>query len=138
MSRDEDVQVVVPDSHGAVEPMVTITTCASRVEAHLAHGALVADGLRPVVLTDDAGGVHPQLGLAVHGAVRIAVPAHEVDRARDLLGELASGAYALPSSGEHERIAAPPHGPLAGVVTLALLGLLLAYRAVTMVWPGLG
>ena len=130
--------MAVPDPHGAVEPMVTVTTCASRVEAHLALGALVAEGLRPVVLTVDAGGVHPQLGLAVHGAVRIAVPAHEVDRARDLLGELAAGAHALPSTGEHERIAAPPHGPLVGIVTLALLGILLAYRVVTMVWPGLG
>lgn len=121
-----------------VERMVPVASCASRVEAALAHGALVADGLRAVVLTDDAGGVHPQLGLAVDGAVRVAVPVAEVDRARDLLAELDAGVHALPSTGEHERIAAPAHGPLAGIVTLALLGLLLAYRAVTMVWPGLG
>lgn len=126
------------DRDDAIERMVPVASCATRVEAALAHGALVAEGLRAVVLTDDAGGVHPQMGLAVEGAVRVAVPVHEVDRARDLLAELAAGLHALPSTGEHERIPARTHGRAAGLVTLALLGLLLAYRAVTMVWPGLG
>lgn len=130
--------MAVPDPHGAVEPMVPVASCSTRVEAALAHGALVAGGMRPVVLTDDAGGVHPQLGRAIEGAVRVAVPAHEVDRARDLLSELEAGVHALPSAGEHERIPTPAHGPALGVAVLALLALLLVYRAVTMVWPGLG
>jgi hypothetical protein len=124
--------------HDATEPVVTVRCCRTRVEAQLARGALEAHGLRAVVLTDDAGGVHPQLGMLLDGAIRIAVPVGEADTATALLAELDAGVHALPATGEHERIDAPRHGAGAALVALGLLGLLLAYRAVTMVWPGLG
>lgn len=122
----------------AVEHLVTVATCTSRIDAQLKRGALEAAGLRAVVLTDDAGGAHPQLALLSHGAIRIAVPAHEADAAHDLLVELEAGLHALPSTGEHERLDPPVR--VAGPVVLAggLLLALLAYRAATMVWPGLG
>ena len=120
----------------AIERMVFLATCAGRADAELKAGALRSHGVRAVVATDDAGGQHPQLG-TTYGAVRLLVPHHEVDRARDLLDELESGHHALPSQGEHERIAAPrPRWP--GWVVLALLVTFLAYRAVTLVVPGMG
>lgn len=126
------------DPHRAVERMVTVVSCRSRVQAQLTRGALEAHGLRAVVLTDDAGGTHPQLGLLLEGAIGVAVPDHEVDTARTVLGELDAGLHALPATGEHERIDGPRHGAGVGLVALALLGLLLAYRAATLAWPGLG
>ncbi len=122
----------------AMEPMATVVACRTRVQAQLVRGALEAHGVRARVVTDDAGGIHPQLGLAVDGAVRVVVPAHELDTARGLLAELDAGVHALPSTGEHERIVSPRHGAGAAVVALVLLGVLLAYRAAELVWPGLG
>ena len=122
----------------AVERMVTVVTCSSRVHAQLVRGALEAHGLRARVLTDDAGGVHPQLALLADGAIRVVVPDHQLDAARDLVGELDAGLHALPATGDHERIDAPRHGHGVALVALALLGVLLAYRAMATVWPGLG
>lgn len=122
----------------AVERLVTVTTCPTRVTAQLTRGALEAHGLRAVVLTDDAGGIHPQLGALLAGAVRVAVPDHQADTARTVLAELDAGLHALPATGEHERIPAPT--PRAGPawIAVALLAVLLAYRAASLVWPGLG
>lgn len=122
----------------AREPLATVVTCRTRVQGELVRGALEAHGVRAVVLTDDAGGVHPQLGLLLDGAIRVVVPVHELDMARALLGELDAGVHALPATGDHERIDPPRHGAGAGLVALALLGVLLAYRAAELVWPGLG
>lgn len=122
----------------AMERMATVVTCASRVQAQLVRGALEAHGLRALVLTDDAGGIHPQLALLCDGAIRVVVPEHELDTARDLVGELDAGVHALPATGDHERIDPPRHGNGVALVALALLGVLLAYRAAVTVWPGLG
>lgn len=123
--------------HGR-ERLVAVASCTSRIEAELKRGALASEGMRAVVLTDDAGGVHPQLALLSRGAVRVAVPDHEVDRARAVLADLDAGRHALPSTGDHERIDAPRHGTSLVWLAGGLLGLLLAYRAVTLAWPGLG
>ena len=122
----------------AVERMATVVACRSRIQAQLVRGALEAHGLRAVVLTDDAGGVHPQLAMLHDGAIRVVVPDHELEAARDLLGELDAGVHALPATGDHERIDPPRHGSGLALVALALLGVLLVYRAVELVWPGLG
>lgn len=122
----------------AVERMVTVRCCHSRVQAQLTRGALEAHGVRAVVLTDDAGGVHPQLAMLLEGAVRVAVPDHQAGPARDLLDELDAGLHALPATGDHERIDRTGPGGGAMRVALGLLGVLLAYRAASLVWPGLG
>lgn len=123
---------------GAVERLLVVATATSRIEAELKRGALESEGLHAIVLADDAGGAHPQLALLHHGAIRVAVPDHEADRARDALEELDDGVHALSGSGDHERIDPPRHGPGLVTVALVLLGVLLAYRAVSQVWPGLG
>lgn len=123
---------------GAVERLQVVATATSRVEAELKRGALESEGLHAVVLADDAGGAHPQLALLHHGAIRVAVPDHEAEHARDALAELDGGVHALPDAGDHERIDPPRHGPGLVAVALVLLGILLVYRAVTQVWPGLG
>lgn len=125
-------------SSPALQAQATVATCTTRVQAQLVRGALEAHGLQARVRTDDAGGVHPQLGLMLNGAIRVVVPVEELDAARDLLAELDAGVHALPSTGEHERIVPPRHGSATALVALALLGVLLVYRAVEVVWPGLG
>lgn len=121
-----------------VERMVVVASCLSRVEAHLERGALEAHGLRATVVTDDAGGVHPQLAMLADGAIRVVVPDHEADTARALLLDLAAGVHALPSTGDHERIDAPRRGAGTALFALALLAAMLAYRAATLVLPGMG
>jgi hypothetical protein len=77
------------------ERLVAVASCAGRLEAELKRAALESDGLRAVVLTDDAGGMHPELAALTCGAARVAVPDHEADRARELLAELDAGVHAL-------------------------------------------
>lgn len=122
----------------SVERMVVVASCSSRVEAQLKRGALEADGIRAVMVTDDAGGVHPQLALLAFGAIRVVVPDHQVDTARSLLVDLDAGIHALPSTGDHERIAAPRRGARTALFSLALLAAMLAYRTATLVVPGMG
>lgn len=122
----------------SVERMVVVTSCSSRVEAQLKRGALEAHGVRATVVTDDAGGVHPQLAMLADGAIRVVVPDHEADTARALLLDLDAGLHALPSTGDHERIDAPRRGTATALFSLALLAAMLAYRAATLVLPGMG
>lgn len=121
-----------------VERLVTVASCTSRIEAQLKRTALEAHGVRAVVLTDDAGGIHPQLAMLACSAVRLAVPDHEADTARDLLAELDAGLHALPSTGEHERIDAPHASTGLAWAAGILLGVLVVYRVVTLVIPGMG
>lgn len=122
----------------SVERMVVVTSCASRVEAQLKRGALEAHGVQATVVTDDAGGIHPQLAMLADGAIRVVVPDHEADRARALLVDLDAGLHALPSTGDHERIDTPRRGAATALFSAALLAAMLAYRAATVVLPGMG
>lgn len=121
-----------------VERMVVVAACSSRIDAQLKRGALEVDGIRALMVTDDAGGVHPQLALSSDGGIRVVVPDHQADTARSLLVDLDAGVHALPSTGEHERIPGPRRGAGTAVLTLGLLLTLLGYRAVTLVIPGMG
>lgn len=122
----------------SVERMVVVASCLSRIEAQLKRGALEAHGVRAIVVTDDAGGIHPQLALLADGAIRVVVPDHEADVARALLFDLDAGVHALPSTGDHERIDVPRRGAGTALAAVALLAAMLAYRAVTLVVPGMG
>jgi len=62
--------------------LVPVAVVASRTEADLIVGLLRNNGLRAVVLADDAGGLEPQL--QVYG-VRVLVPAGQEATARQLL-----------------------------------------------------
>lgn len=122
----------------SVERMIVVASCFSRVEAQLKRGALEAHGVRARVVTDDAGGVHPQLAMLADGAIRVVVPDHEADTARALLLDLEAGVHALPSTGDHERIDMPRRGAGTALFAAALLAAMLAYRAATAVLPGMG
>jgi hypothetical protein len=121
------------------ERLVAVVSCASRVDAELQRGALEASGYHAVVLTDDAGGTHPELTALTCGAVRIAVPEHEADHARDLLDELHRGEHALVDHGQHEAIVqpAPPRHPMA-TLALVLVVTILAGRLGWSLWQSLG
>ncbi len=114
-----------------IERMVTVASCASRVDAEMRRGALESAGYRAIVLTDDAGGVHPELTALTCGAVRIQVPDHQADGARDLLEELAAGVHALDEPGAHEHIHAPPPSR-GGLWAVALL--LVTFAAGRLAW----
>lgn len=109
------------DQRPRMERMVTIASCASRVEAEMQRGALQSAGYRAVVLTDDAGGTHPELTAMTCGAVRIQVPDHEADGARELLAELVSGVHALDEPGSHERLDEPVATSRRGLWAVAVL-----------------
>jgi hypothetical protein len=61
---------------------VPVAVAASRIEAELIVGLLRSNGLRAVVLADDAGGLQPPLQLE---GVRVLVPPSEEASARRLL-----------------------------------------------------
>jgi hypothetical protein len=71
------------------EPIVTVRTFATELEAQLAKGILAASGIPAVVMHDDAGGMLPSLTF-VRG-VRLAVRREHARRALALLDETGGG-----------------------------------------------
>jgi Putative prokaryotic signal transducing protein len=71
------------------EPIVTVRTFASELEAQLAKAILAASGIPAVVMHDDAGGMLPSLTF-VRG-VRLAVRREHARRALALLDETSGG-----------------------------------------------
>ena len=65
---------------------VVIRTFKNRLEAELAKGYLEAEGLDVSIITDDAGGMYPQLALTT-GGVRLLVDDSEMLKAEALLKE---------------------------------------------------
>jgi hypothetical protein len=111
--------------------MVAVASCGSRVEAELKRAALESDGLRAVVATDDAGGLHPQLAASTCAGARLMVPTGDADRARRLLAELDAGTHAL-DDGDHDRFDATTTSAawwIAGVVVAFA-----ALRLFTVLW----
>lgn len=63
---------------------VAVETFAVRIPAEICAAHLRGSGLDVRVLGDDAGGVAPHFGLLGSG-VRVEVPAHQLEEARDVL-----------------------------------------------------
>jgi hypothetical protein len=62
--------------------LVVVRTFPSRIEAEIAQSALEADGIRAVVLADDAGGQYSSLWM---NGVRLLVPMGQASRAVEIL-----------------------------------------------------
>ena len=66
---------------------MTVTNCATGLEADIARAALEAEGI-PVMVRSDSAGI---FGLAfqgmVTGGITLQVPSPEIERAREILGE---------------------------------------------------
>jgi hypothetical protein len=62
--------------------LVVVRTFASRIEAEIAQSALEADGIKAVVLADDAGGQYSSLWM---NGVRLLVPTGAAIRAVEIL-----------------------------------------------------
>jgi hypothetical protein len=60
-----------------------IATFTYRHEAEYAQGFLKDAGIDSLLLTDDAGGLHPGVGFST--SARIAVPAEDVEEAKQVL-----------------------------------------------------
>lgn len=63
---------------------VTVAVVNTRVEADLIAGLLTSNGVRAIVLTDDAGGLDPQLQLE---GVRVVVARADEALARQVLAD---------------------------------------------------
>lgn len=74
---------------------VVVATSGSRLEAMFAVTALEDAGHAAVLLSDDAGGLHPEMGYLYGGAYRVAVPAEDAEAALAYLAELDAGEHAI-------------------------------------------
>ncbi|MFP5309045.1 MAG: hypothetical protein ACLGIR_05645 [Actinomycetes bacterium] len=74
------------------------------MEADLKRAALEVAGIDAVVGSDDAGGLHPEMGSMYVHAHRLLVGPHQVEEARELLAELDAGTHALEEPGGHEAL----------------------------------
>ena len=68
--------------------MTRLVTYTNELEARMAKGRLEALGVTVVLTKDNVGGMRPHLDLQV--GVKLHVPDAEVDKARDILAELAA------------------------------------------------
>jgi hypothetical protein len=72
--------------------LVSVETFVSRVQADLAHGALIAAGIDAVVSSDDAGGAYP----AMTQGLRLLVRSEDAARARDVLSSTVRSEHDVP------------------------------------------
>ena len=70
--------------------LVVVATFNNRPEAELAKSALDAGGIDALIQADDGGGMRPSLAWAGVG-VRVIVCEEDLDAARQILGQKASG-----------------------------------------------
>jgi hypothetical protein len=77
---------------------VVLRRCNYRHEAEMIRSVLEGDGIKALVFSDDCGSVDPALGL-VRG-VCVAVAAEDVERAEELLGQVAEPAGQPDDAGE--------------------------------------
>ncbi|MBW3621368.1 MAG: hypothetical protein KY461_14075, partial [Actinobacteria bacterium] len=120
------------------EPVV-VASSGSRVEAMIAVTALEDAGHVASLLSDDAGGLHPEMSWLYQGAYRVVVPPAEAERARAYLAELDAGDHAFPDDGHDP--ADRDEGPGRGLgldgrrrgwiaVAVALVAIFLVFRLV--------
>ena len=67
------------------EDLKVVTTFNKEVEAEMAKGLLEAEGIPAMVVSDDLGGLHPQLHQQSKG-VRLLVNPENLEVAREILG----------------------------------------------------
>ena len=67
--------------------LVTVTSCASRIEAEIVKGKLEVHGIPSVILADDAGGLYPFPGQAGFAGVLVRVAKKDFIMAKKLLSE---------------------------------------------------
>lgn len=67
---------------------VVVQTFPNRSSADVARGVLAARGIKAEIVSDDAGGLHPEL--ALNQGVDLIVAQGDVDMARSVLGAHAS------------------------------------------------
>lgn len=113
---------------GPHDPVV-VATSGSRLEAMLTVTALEDAGHTAALLSDDAGGLHPEMSYLYRGAYRILVPSPEAEAARAYLAELDAGEHAFAPEPAPPGDASPD-GPERG---LGLDGHRSAWIAVTVV-----
>lgn len=87
-------------SDGGADGPVVVTTAGNRIEAMMAVTALGDAGYPAVLLSDDAGGLHPEMSWMYGGAYRVAVPAEAAEAAQRYLAEIDAGEHALADDGE--------------------------------------
>lgn len=63
--------------------IVTIGSYSTEIEAQIAQAMLDANGIRSIILRDDAGGMLPSLHVLVN--VKLAVQEEDAEEARELL-----------------------------------------------------
>lgn len=64
---------------------VPVGSCTSRPEAEFKRHVLLDAGIETLIATDDAGGLHPEMGFAYCGAYRLLVPEDRAGEAGALL-----------------------------------------------------
>ncbi len=103
----------------AMSGRVRLASFGSRPLAELARGYLDENEVDAVVAADDGNGTQPEVGFVTGGAWVMVAP-YDLDRARDLLAEVAGdgGAVVALRHGPHARAVA---GVVAG--TMAVLGI---------------
>lgn len=80
---------------GGPQDPVVVATSGSRLEAMITVTALEDAGHTAALLSDDAGGLHPEMSYLYRGAYRILVPSSEAEAARAYLAELDAGEHAF-------------------------------------------
>jgi hypothetical protein len=86
----------------AYERVVAIASCGSRWEADLKRSVLDAEGYRVALVTDDAGGLHPELAYLAC-VYRLMVPETEAESARELLDAIEADSTQVEGSVERYR-----------------------------------
>lgn len=111
-------------------PLVTISTCGTRVDGLLRVAALQSAGLDATLASDDAGGLHPEMAAAYCGAYRVVVPAAQEGEARELLEELDAGHHAIVEEPEAPRVGLDGRRRGWAWLAVAMVGLFLVYRLI--------
>ena len=90
------------------DSLVTVGSFIDALQAHLARGRLEAEGLHPVIAHEHHVWADWLISTAL-GGVKVQVPRAEAEAAREVLEQLAQGAYALDETTVDE-----PHCPRCG------------------------
>jgi hypothetical protein len=82
--------------------MARIDRFTTRAQAELACGLLTANGFDAIVLSDDAGGMRPDIGFGIGGTV-VVVPDPQLEQALALLDAVYEGSLGDAEPPEDDR-----------------------------------